>query len=136
MKKSLFTSAILLLMVTCSSAQKNIPAPVKEAFSKKYAGVTPKWEKEGSEFEASFTHEGHKMSAVFAADGKITETEMEIKATELPAAAVAYVKEHYKDAKIKEAAKITKANGEVIYEAEVKGKDLLFDASGKFLKSE
>ncbi len=136
MKKSLFTSAIVLLMAACSSAQKNIPAPVKEAFAKKYTGVTPKWEKEGSGFEASFTHDGHKMSTVFAADGKITETEMEIKATELPAAAIAYVKEHHKDAPIKEAAKITKANGEVMYEAEVKGKDLLFDAAGKFLKSE
>jgi hypothetical protein len=32
-------------------------------------------------------------------------------------------------------AKITKANGEVNYEAEVKGQDLIFDANGRFLKS-
>jgi len=36
--------------------------------------------------------------------------------------------------KIKEAAKITDAKGVVTYEAEVTGKDLIFDASGKFLK--
>ena len=31
-------------------------------------------------------------------------------------------------------AKITKANGEMIYEAEIKGKDLLFDMNGNFIE--
>jgi hypothetical protein len=35
---------------------------------------------------------------------------------------------------VKETAKITKANGEVNYEVGIKGKDVLFDAKGKFLK--
>ena len=31
---------------------------------------------------------------------------------------------------------ITKANGEKMYEAEVNGKDLVFDMQGKFIKEE
>ena len=35
--------------------------------------------------------------------------------------------------KVKEAARIEKADGSTVYEAEVKHKDLIFDASGKML---
>ncbi len=35
---------------------------------------------------------------------------------------------------MKEAAVIVKANGEVNYEGEVNGKDVIFDSTGKFLK--
>ncbi len=123
-----------------ASAQKisstKVPAPVKNSFSSAYPGVkTVKWEKENGGYEAGFKQAGNEMSAVFKADGTQLESEMEIKATELPAAVTAYVKEHYKGAAIKEAAKITKTtSGEVNYEAEVKGKDLLFDKAGKFIK--
>lgn len=37
--------------------------------------------------------------------------------------------------KIKEAAKITKSNGEVQYEAEVNGKDILFTPEGKIVNA-
>jgi len=47
-----------------------------------------------------------------------------------------YVKAHYKGATAKEAAKITKADGTVNYEAEVSKKDVIFDAKGKFIKEE
>lgn len=114
--------------------QANVPAVVKQAFTKQFPGATAKWEKEDGMYEANFKHMNHEMSAVFEANGSMTESEMEIKVTELPASAQGYVKEHYKNAAIKEAAKITKANGEVNYEAEVHGKDLLFDVAGKFLK--
>jgi hypothetical protein len=59
---------------------------------------------------------------------------VEIKIDELPANAKAYVAKHYAGQKIKEAAKITDSKGVVTYEAEVKGKDLIFDNTGKFLK--
>jgi hypothetical protein len=59
---------------------------------------------------------------------------MEIKVSELPGSVMQYITAHHKGASVKEAAKITKANGEVNYEAEVKGMDLIFDATGKFLK--
>jgi hypothetical protein len=64
----------------------------------------------------------------------LKETEMAIAATELPAAVMPYFNEHYKKATVKETAKITKASKEINYEIGIKGKDLLFDASGKFIK--
>ena len=74
------------------------------------------------------------MSAIFSADGTMLRSEMTIKTSELPASVLQYTSAHYKGAFIKEAARITKANGEVNYEAEVKKTDVMFDASGKFIK--
>jgi hypothetical protein len=74
------------------------------------------------------------MSALYEANGTMTESEMDIKVSDLPASVLAYVKENYKGKKIKEGAKITKSDGTVNYEAEVDGKDVIFDATGKFLK--
>lgn len=64
----------------------------------------------------------------------MTEREMDIKVTDLPATVLAYVKERYKGKTIKEGAKITTADSTVNYEAEVDGKDVIFDTNGKFLK--
>ncbi|MBB5396474.1 PepSY-like domain-containing protein [Mucilaginibacter sp. AK015] len=134
------TAAILIATGVATMAQHinstQVPAAVKASFEKAYPGVkTVKWEKEKGDFEAGFKQRANEMSAVFKADGKQTESEMEIKTAALPAGIVTYVKQNYKGAAIKEAAKITKTTtGEVNYEAEVKGKDLLFDSTGKFIK--
>ena len=52
----------------------------------------------------------------------------------LPAGAAAYVGTHYSGARISEAARVRDARGQTTYEAEVKGKDLVFDAAGNFIK--
>jgi hypothetical protein len=66
--------------------------------------------------------------------GNILETEVEIKIDELPAKAKEYVSKNYAGQKIKETAKITDSKGVVTYEAEIKGKDLIFDSNGNFIK--
>lgn len=139
--KIIRTVAILVAssMGVAATAQKinsiQVPPAVKNAFAKAYPAVkTVKWEKEKGDFEAGFKQGGNEMSAVFKADGIQLESELEIKTSALPAPVLAYVKQNYKGATIKEAAKITKATGEVNYEAEVKGKDLLFDSNGNFIK--
>lgn len=134
---------LLLLAATTGvsvNAQKvkasAVPTVVKNSFAQKFAGAKEvKWEKEDGKFEVNFEQNSHEVSAVFDASGVNEETEMEIKTSELPKQVISYVAKNYKGAKVKEAAKITKANGEVNYEAEVKGKDLIFDANGNFLKS-
>jgi hypothetical protein len=136
------TTAILIattLGVTAMAQKLNstqVPAAVRTSFAKAYPTVkTVKWEKEKGDFEAGFKQGNKEMSAVFKADGTQIESEMEINAATLPATVIVYVKQHYKGATIKETAKITKtATGEVNYEAEVKGKDLLFDSAGRFIK--
>jgi Putative beta-lactamase-inhibitor-like, PepSY-like len=138
MKKVFLIFAVIATINFSAHAQKmaaaRVPKAVKAAFAKQFAGATAKWEKENGEYEAGFKMDGKEMSALFTADGKMTESEVSIKPTDLPAKVLAYVKANYKDKKIKGGAKITKADGVVNYEAEVNGVDVMFDANGKFLK--
>lgn len=134
-KKAALVCIALGFMAPASYAQKvnagKVPAAVKAAFAKNHPGLAKvSWEMEKTDFEAGFILNGKETSEVYAASGALLETEVEIKATELPDA----VKAKLKGQKIAEAAKITKANGTVVYEAEVKGKDLLFDAQGNAIK--
>jgi len=54
----------------------------------------------------------------------------------LPAAVVPYIAANYKGAKIKEAGKVTNASGKIMYEAEIKGRDLIFGEKGGFIKKD
>jgi hypothetical protein len=111
-----------------------IPAAVRAAFAKQFPGIIPHWQKESAKYEANFKRGSHDESVLFAADGTMLEQEIEIQVTKLPVLAISYVKKRYPRAGIKEAAKITKANGEINYEAGVKGRDLIFDNAGNFLR--
>lgn len=123
-----------------AGAQKNIsasqvPAASKEAFAKAHPNVTGKWEKEGNDYEVTFKKQGKDMSCVIDKMGSIKETETDMPASELPAAVRAYINKHYKGAKVKEAATIVKADGTTMYEAEIRGKDVFFDAAGNLAKT-
>lgn len=129
---------LVVLVTTAANAQKldaaKVPGVVKTACAKRYPGIAVKWEKEDGKYEASFKRNSSSMSAMFEPDGTFTESEVDINWKELPAAVLAYVGEHYKGKVIKEGAKITKADGTINYEAAINGKDVIFDANGKFLK--
>ena len=111
-----------------------VPLPIKESFAKQFPGISPKWEKEDGKYEASFKQDNYEMSALFEASGNMTESEIEISVAELPQLIKNYIKTHYSNAAIKEAAKITTANGKIEYEAALKGKDIIFDINGNFIK--
>src|SRR5690349_7367154 len=111
-----------------------VPSPVKQSFTNNYPGITPEWEKEDGNFEASFRKNGHDMSCVINHSGTILETETDVAPSELPKEALIYLKTHYKGHSIKEASKIVKQGGEVNYEAMVHGRDVMFDKDGKYLK--
>lgn len=129
-----------LLTVISVQAQKNldaakVPAAAKAAFAKAHPNVTGKWEKEEGEYEVTFKEAEKEMSCVIDKAGTIKETETEIAPGELPAPVTAYIKKHYNGTKLKEAARIVKADGTTVYEAEIKGKDVLFDAAGNLVKT-
>lgn len=130
----LFSSGVTLGACAQKLDVSKVPTAVKESFAKKYPGAKPKWGKEDDKFEAGFKQGSHSMSAVYEANGTMTESEVDIKVAELPVTILAYVKEHYKGANIKEAAKITKRDGTLNYEAEVNKMDVIFDTNGKFIK--
>ena len=115
---------------------KDVPAAVKKAFTKAYPMEKDvDWSKDGKNFEAQYDAKPGDMSITYKPDGELVETEMDIPVASLPEGVSAYVKKNHKDHKIKEAAKITNADGTVTYEAEVNGMDLIFDSNGKYLKS-
>lgn len=115
--------------------EKDVPSAVVSAFQKLYPGVKAgEWEKEGVNYEVEFNVKEIGHTLLIDPAGTILETEMEISISLLPESAREYVSKNYAGQSIIEAAKITDAKGQVTYEAEVKGKDLLFDSKGDFIK--
>ena len=133
--------AALSLGVSGAFAQKmkeaDVPAAVKTGFTKSFPGAkVSKWEKEDGNFEAEFDNNKVETSAVFNAAGNLLETEVEIGASTLPGTIVEYCNKNMPGVAIKEASKITGADGTVKFEAEVGDADYLFDSNGTFIKKE
>jgi ABC-type sulfate transport system substrate-binding protein len=140
MKKIILSLLVIATVSGVAVAQKvksaAVPAAAKAALLKKYPDATKAtWEKEKLNYEANWGGKsGEDMSVMFTPDGTFVEQVAAIPASSLPAGVAVYVKQHYKGAKIAEAGKVTDAKGTIMYEAEVKGKDLVFDEKGNFLK--
>ena len=138
MKKSAILLAAMFA-VSFANAQKvsdkEVPTAVKTTLQKNYPNAKEiKWEKENGNYEAEFEVEETDYSLLIDVSGNILETEIEIKVDALPANAKAYISKNYAGQKIKEATKITDNKGVVTYESEIKGKDLIFDSNGNFIK--
>ncbi len=133
---------MFLMVASVSFAQKvaesKVPGQVKTAFLKKYPEASKvTWEDEKGNFEANWGGKsGEGTSVQYKPDGTFVEQVLAIPVSTLPLAVSDYVKANYKGAKITEAGKVTDAKGVHMYEAEVKGKDLIFDENGKFLKKD
>lgn len=129
---ALTTAATPLMTVSLAD---NTPAAVKAAIARLYpTAKNVKFEKENGDYEAEFIHNGKSMSVVLDAKGTVKETETGIAVSALPASVRDYVAKQMPGRKIKEAAEIVDAKGVKTYEAEVGGKDLLFDTAGKLLQ--
>ncbi|WP_394775393.1 PepSY-like domain-containing protein [Flavobacterium sp.] len=139
MKNSILTCLVLLFSsfaIAQSVREKDIPNIVKSTFLISYPNQTNvKWEKEKENYEASFTIGKTDRSVLVDSSGNIIETEEEISVKELPAKALAYIRQNYKNTKIKEAAKIIDAHDVVSFEAQVTSIDLIFDKEGTYIKS-
>ena len=135
MKKYLLTSLLAVCTTVSISYAQSIPAAAKSSFMKLHPQATSvKWDKEDGGYEASFKENGKNMSVVMDTKGMLKETETDITIAELPAAVRDYVTKQMPGKKIKEAAIIVNAAGTKMYEAEVGGKDLMFDMNGKPVK--
>ena len=145
MKKTML-SAILLIVTSVGIAigqdlkEKDVPATVKTAFAKKYPQAKNNkvsWEKEKGNYEANWGGKsGEDNSAVFTPSANFVELVQAIPISQLPASVAPYIKQHYKGAKINEAGKVTDASGKHMFETEIKGKDLIFDEKGVFIKED
>lgn len=145
MKKIIGLTAILFALSSVTFAQENesnqrfnVPSIVKTTLYKKYPEAkTVTWEKENGNYEANWGGKsGEDNSVQFTPSGSFIEIVKAMPVNELPQPVFTYVKQHYKEVKITEAGKVTDAAGKTSYEAEVKGKDVIFDENGNFIKAE
>src|SRR3569833_2071116 len=140
--KNVVLAAALVLAAGALQAQdlksKDVPAVVKQALAKKYPEAAKVgWEKEKENYEANWGGKsGEDNSVMFKPDGTFIEIVKAMPVSSLPKNIAPYVKEHYNGAKIREAGKETDAAGKTMYEAEIKGGDLIFDENGNFIKKD
>lgn len=140
MKKIILLTITAALLGTGAIAKATngleVPAAVKHCLAKKYPNAKKvTWEKEKGNFEANWGGKsGEDTSVTFTPKGEFVEEVDAMPVTQLPAAVFEYIKTNYKGAKVKEAGRVTNAAGKKMFEAEIKGKDLLFDENGKFIK--
>jgi len=142
MRKNLLLSFVIVLAIMNVKAQdlktKDVPAVVKSALAKKYPEASKvSWEKEKGNYEANWGGKsGEDNSVLFTPSGTFIEIVKAIAVADLPKTVAPYVKAHYKGAKIREAGRVTDAAGKTMYEAEIKGADLIFDENGDFFKKD
>lgn len=139
MKKILSALAIVFLLNNNSFGQQRkpvnniaVPATVKAAFIEKYPGASNViWKRRVDNYEARW---GKEHSVVFTPLGKFIEETVPIQVNQLPEEALKYIKMTYKTP-VTAAGKVTDLQGKTSYVAQVKGRDLLFDRNGRFMKS-
>jgi hypothetical protein len=139
--KALIPIFVVVFITSCVNAQKikedKVPAAAVSTLHKLYPDVKAyEWYNEEGNYEAEYELNDMEAAVTFDVNGNVVETEKEIPVNNLPASVAEYISKNYSGAKIKEATEITDAKGSKMYEAEIKGKAILFDANGNFLKEE
>ncbi len=151
--RSIYLLAIAILLFSCNNtattntdteadteetaemtaASANIPEAVKAAFAAAHPDATEvEWEVEGDKYEAEYElGEDHEMTDIYNADGSLYATEVDIEVVDLPNAVSVNV-----GGEIKEACKITLADGTIMYEVGVNGKDYLYRDNGALVSEE
>src|SRR5947209_3782954 len=134
MKKFILSVSILVVATTSIAVaqdlkSKDMPEAVKTAFAQKYPDAKKvNWEKEKGNYEANWgSKTGEDSSVTLTPSASFVEIVVAIPVAQLPTNIATYVNKHYKGAKITEAGKVKDAAGRHMYEAEIKGKDLIFD---------
>jgi hypothetical protein len=135
---SLLAGAMSNIAVAQGLKSKDVPESVKTVFAKKYPDAKKvSWEKEKGNYEANWGGKsGEDSSVTFTPSAHFVEIVVAIPISQLPTAVAPYISKNYKGATIREAGKVTDAAGRHMYEAEIKGKDLIFDEKGTFLKED
>jgi hypothetical protein len=139
-KLSLVIIAIQVFAISVYSqvkiAESSIPAAVKSKFKALYPDTKVEyWTKEDGNFVAEFDHLGKEMILFITPDGKALKEETRIHPSGMPKDAQAYIARHYPGKKVTDAVTTSDLHGNRIYEAEVDELDLIFDVTGKFIKS-
>lgn len=141
MKNYLMIIAATMSLATQTFAQEKKKPEVPEVVKKAFATMAPsatkaKWEMEDGNYEAEYKENGKETSMVFSPAGKHLMTEHEIAISELPSNVAVDLARRAPGKKIEEASKLDYADGTIMYEAECGDVDYIFDAQGKYSKTE
>jgi len=136
MNRILAVALATIALSACTSERKP-DARIVAAFKTMHPSATvERWLDEPPNWEAKYTDGSEHGAVSFDATGKVVETELVIPAEALPTAAGEHIKEHYPAERVQGVERITRMNGTVTYEVQVTGKELVFDADGRFLEEE
>lgn len=122
--------------------ESDVPAVVKQTFAQKFPKAKEvKWETEdATAIEVEFVIGKEEQSAKFDLSGKWMETETTIKKSQLPQAVRATIEKEFSGFAIEEAEKAETANQAILYEVELKSKDVSYDVQfssiGEIIKKE
>ena len=143
MKKIIVLLSVFTLISLSGFTQKitpdKVPAPVKQAFEKKFPTATDiKYEMEKKDYEINFKDKGVEMSSNFDATGKWLETETEIMISDLPKEVSASATKNFAGFKVSEVAITETPDKGLIYEMDMKkdkeGFEVQFSPKGDILK--
>ena len=115
----------------------DVPASVKNAFSKEYAQATDvEWEKDMENYKVEFDLNKMENEVWYSGSGAVVKKEQDITEAELPQTVRDAVKSGYADYTLDDIEKVWQNNA-TIYELELeKGNEdihLIFDANGKLI---
>lgn len=136
-KKKMFFALIVWVQL-CYGQQPNVvnqvPAKVSATFQQLYPNAANvSWQEEQGYFIPVFLNNNVQTKLLIDVKGALVHTFVKIAATAMPAAANTYIATNYAGNNITDAEQITMINHTTRYEAIVGGKDLIFDANGKFI---
>lgn len=116
--------------------EKDVPAAVTSTFTKSHVDAKMvDWKKKSSTYEVEFEETGTKKCIEYDVLGKEVASKVKIKESDLPASAITYINENYKDVVMKEYYQV-KENGVTSYAVKAKDKKVIFDSKGNYKKTE
>jgi hypothetical protein len=143
MKKTFVLLSAFLLIVLLGLAQTiptdKVPAPVKQAFEKKFPAATDvSYQMEKKDYEVSFKDKDIAMTANFNARGVWLETKTKINETDLPKKVSKSIAKNFAGYEISELAKAEGPDKKINYEMDLKkdklGYEVKFSPKGDILR--
>lgn len=119
---------------TTKEAEKSPMERVKEQFAYEYPSATNvEWEEDKGLYEVSYLKNGKEFTVIYDEKADVVQKEEMIPVDELPSDAKSFLADK---GEVTAACRIMKADGTVIYEAEVGGEDHRFDVTGNHMSKE
>lgn len=133
---SILAVAFVLFIAVRNNVNKDVPEKIKAAFAKLYPDVKDvAWHTEKGNYEGKFNYNYKDMSVQFNDNGELLQTEIYLKASELPQPVQDYLTQNYSGVSFNQYSVVTDASNVKHYQAETKDKVLYFDANGNFTKA-